>query len=69
MLPKKLILVIIKETAKQFKVVQDLMRSGEVADLVIATDAGRKGNWWPAGSLRGPVVKTGALLMDFFPNR
>ncbi len=43
MLPQKMKLVVIPETAKQFKVVQGLMRRPDVSELVIATDAGREG--------------------------
>ncbi len=43
MLPPKMELVVIKETAKQFKVVKDLLKRSDVDELVIATDAGREG--------------------------
>ncbi len=43
MLPKKMDLVVIKDTARQFKVVNELLHSAEVDELVIATDAGREG--------------------------
>ena len=43
MLPQTMKLVVIRESAKQFKVVQSLMKRGDVSDLVIATDAGREG--------------------------
>ncbi len=43
MLPKKIQLVIIKQTSKQFKAVSTLMRRPDIDDLVIATDAGREG--------------------------
>ena len=43
MLPKKMQLVIIKQTSKQFKSVSTLMRRGDIDELVIATDAGREG--------------------------
>ncbi|AET69438.1 DNA topoisomerase III [Desulfosporosinus orientis DSM 765] len=43
MLPDKMELVVMKETAKQFGVVKNLMRSQEFSDLIIATDAGREG--------------------------
>lgn len=43
MLPSKMELVVIKETAKQFGAVKSLMRSPEVDELIIATDAGREG--------------------------
>lgn len=43
MIPAKMDLVVMKETSKQFGVVKNLMRSPEVDDLIIATDAGREG--------------------------
>jgi DNA topoisomerase-3 len=43
MLPKKMELVVIKQTARQYKIVRDLMRSPDIDELVIATDAGREG--------------------------
>jgi DNA topoisomerase-3 len=43
MLPQNMKLVIIKETGKQFKAVQELMKRPDVDTLVIATDAGREG--------------------------
>lgn len=43
MLPKKMELVIIKKTAKQYGIVRGLMKRADVSELVIATDAGREG--------------------------
>ncbi|MDF2656355.1 MAG: topoisomerase [Bacillota bacterium] len=43
MMPKKMDLVVIKETGKQFNVVKSLMKNPEITELVIATDAGREG--------------------------
>ena len=43
MLPKKMQLVVIKQTAAQFKAVSALMRRPDIDSLVIATDAGREG--------------------------
>ena len=43
MLPKKMQLVVIKQSSRQFKAVSTLMRSPEIDSLVIATDAGREG--------------------------
>ncbi|MGE4484148.1 MAG: DNA topoisomerase III [Oscillospiraceae bacterium] len=43
MLPDRMKLVVMKETARQFKVVQALMKRGDISDLVIATDSGREG--------------------------
>jgi DNA topoisomerase-3 len=43
MLPPKMQLVIIKETSKQYGIVQGLLRRSDVSDVIIATDAGREG--------------------------
>ena len=43
MLPQHMKLVVIRETTKQYKIVQGLMKRGDISDLVIATDAGREG--------------------------
>lgn len=43
MLPQNMKLVVIKETTRQYKVVQSLMKRGDISELVIATDAGREG--------------------------
>lgn len=43
MLPEKMELCVIPETAKQFGVIKHLLHSPEVSQLVIATDAGREG--------------------------
>lgn len=43
MLPDKMKLVIIKQTAKQYRAVSALMKRDDVDKLVIATDAGREG--------------------------
>lgn len=43
MLPDKMQLVVIRETAKQYNTVKSLLSSAEVDELVIATDAGREG--------------------------
>jgi DNA topoisomerase-3 len=43
MLPQKMQLVVIKESSKQFNIVQNLLRRADVADVIIATDAGREG--------------------------
>lgn len=43
MLPEKMELVVIKQTAKQFGVVKSLLHRADVDELVIATDAGREG--------------------------
>ncbi len=43
MLPPKMELVVIRETAKQFGVIKNLMKLSELEELIIATDAGREG--------------------------
>lgn len=43
MLPERMELVVIRETAKQFKVVKELMKRPDLESLIIATDAGREG--------------------------
>ncbi len=43
MLPQKMILKVIPQTAKQFHVVKKLLLNKEISSLIIATDAGREG--------------------------
>ena len=43
MLPQNMKLVVIPQTGRQFRVVQGLMKRGDINELVIATDAGREG--------------------------
>lgn len=43
MLPEKMKLVVIKQTAKQYRAVSALMKRPDIGSLVIATDAGREG--------------------------
>lgn len=43
MLPEKMKLVVIRQTAKQYKTVSSLMARKDIDSLVIATDAGREG--------------------------
>ena len=43
MLPKKMQLVVIKETSKQYKVVAGLLKRPDVTEIIIATDSGREG--------------------------
>ena len=43
MLPDKMKLVVIKQTAKQYKTVSSLMARKDIDSLIIATDAGREG--------------------------
>jgi len=42
-MPDKTDFVVLKETSKQYNVVKNLLKSPEVTDIVIATDAGREG--------------------------
>lgn len=43
MLPPRMELKVIKQTAHQFAVIRNLMRRADLGELVIATDAGREG--------------------------
>ena len=43
MLPSKMQLVVIKETSKQYGIVQGLLKRSDITDVIIATDAGREG--------------------------
>ncbi len=43
MLPEKMKLKIIKQTSQQFRAVNTLMKRNDIAELIIATDAGREG--------------------------
>ena len=43
MIPEKFKTVVIKESSKQFNNVKNILKSNDVKDLVIATDAGREG--------------------------
>ena len=43
MLPQKMQLVVIKETSKQYNIVQSLLKRSDVSDIIIATDSGREG--------------------------
>lgn len=43
MLPSKMELVVIRETAKQFGNIKNLMKLPELEEMIIATDAGREG--------------------------
>ena len=43
MLPKKMELVVIKQTSKQYSIVKNLLHRDDIDELVIATDAGREG--------------------------
>jgi len=43
MLPAKMQLIVMKETSRQYNIVQSLLKRADVTDVVIATDAGREG--------------------------
>lgn len=43
MLPEKMDLKVIPQTARQYKLVKSLLNRGDIRDIVIATDAGREG--------------------------
>ena len=42
-LPARMELVVIRESAKQFKIVKDLLGRSDISEVIIATDAGREG--------------------------
>ncbi|MDR1706299.1 MAG: DNA topoisomerase III [Clostridiales bacterium] len=42
-MPEKLQLTVIPQTAKQYKTVKDILHRSDVSDIIIATDAGREG--------------------------
>jgi DNA topoisomerase-3 len=43
MLPSKMQLVVIKETSKQYNIVQSLLKRTDIDEVIIATDSGREG--------------------------
>ena len=43
MLPKKMELVVIPETSKQYKIVRGLVNRNDISEIIIATDSGREG--------------------------
>ena len=43
MLPQKIQLVVIKETSKQYSIVQGLLKRPDISEVIIATDSGREG--------------------------
>lgn len=43
MLPNQMKLKVIKQTSHQFQAVRNLMKRGDISELIIATDAGREG--------------------------
>jgi DNA topoisomerase-3 len=43
MVPERMKLKVIRQTSHQFQVVKNLMKRGDISELVIATDAGREG--------------------------
>src|SRR5699024_10970832 len=43
MIPKKMELVVMKQTARQFKTVKELLYRKDIKEVIIATDAGREG--------------------------
>lgn len=45
MMPEKMKLVVIRQTAKQYQAVKNQLFRKDIGDIVIATDAGREGNW------------------------
>ncbi|MCL1975923.1 MAG: DNA topoisomerase III [Firmicutes bacterium] len=43
MLPAKMQLTVIKESAKQYRIVQDLLKRADITEIIVATDSGREG--------------------------
>ena len=43
MIPEKMKLKVIKQTSQQFKTVKSLLQRKDIAEVIIATDAGREG--------------------------
>jgi len=43
MLPQKMQLVVIKQTSKQYSIVQGLLKRPDISEVIIATDSGREG--------------------------
>ena len=79
MLPERMDLSVIKESAKQYNIVSRLLRSTEVDRLVIATDAGREGELvarWiiQKAGYRGPIMRlwissqTDKAILEGFKN-
>ena len=50
MIPKKMELVVIKQTAKQYNAVKTQLYRNDVGEIIIATDAGREGELVADGS-------------------
>lgn len=49
MLPKEMKLVVIRQTGRQFSIVKTQLFRKDIGEIIIATDAGRRENLWPAG--------------------
>lgn len=58
MLPKKMDLVVIKQTAKQYQAVKTQLYRKDVNEIIIATDAGREGELVARWILEKPDVKS-----------
>ncbi len=70
MLPEKMALQVIPETAKQYGVVKGLLHSKEVSSLIIATDAGREGELVARWILaKAELAINLATALDFFADR
>ena len=70
MLPQHRKLVVIPQTARQFRVVQGLMKRSDITGLIIATDAGREGE--PRCALdhgQGGLEQACKAALDLVPDR
>lgn len=45
MMPEKMQLVVIRQTARQYQTVKTQLYRKDIGEVIIATDAGREGNW------------------------
>ena len=58
MLPDKMQLKVISQTAKQYKLVKSLLHRGDIRDIVNRYGCRKeKGSWWPAGFLKKAGVR------------
>ena len=45
MMPEKMKLVVIRQTSKQYNAVKTQLYRKDIGEIIIATDAGREGDW------------------------
>ena len=69
MLPQKMKLVVIKQSSKQYRIVSALTKRQDIADVVIATDAGREGELVARWILKNPAVKSPLKDYGFHPRQ